>query len=185
MLSRCLPRICLSGMTDIPMATIIWKKSISADFECSGWMLIAVREDGSVTANGEDSYGAAVFLDWKDMKQVDCGDTEAIGLQKDGTILVTREDRRAELEKITDVDRIELNMYQYFAAYRKDGSVWIETYMDDKLQEEAKSWRDIEQVYVSLPDAKTPFILGLKDDGTVASAGIDFITLYREAVKQK
>ena len=153
------------------------------DFSCSGWMLIAVREDGNVTANGEDSDGASVFLDWKDMKQVDCGDTEAIGLRKDGTILVTRKDSRAELEELTDVNRIELDMYRYFAAYRSDGSVWIEAYLDDELQEETRSWTDIKQVYVPFADSK-PFILGLKNDGTVVSTGIDFESLYREAVKE-
>ena len=154
------------------------------DFACSGWMLIAVREDGGVSANGEDSLGAAFFLDWKDIKQVECGDTEAIGLRKDGTILATRESRE-KLRELTDVERIELEMYRYFAAYRSDGSVWIEPYfLDESLLEETRLWKDIKQIHISSFGTETPFVIGLKNDGTVVSAGIDFEALYREGNRQ-
>ena len=94
------------------------------DFASSGWMLIGLREDGSVTANGEDSEGASVFLDWTDMKQVDCGDTEAIGLRENGTILVTSEKREA-IQDLVDIERIELNLETPFVAYGTNGRVYI------------------------------------------------------------
>ena len=154
------------------------------DFACSGWMLIGVREDGGVSANGEDSSGALAFLNWKDMKQVACGDTEAIGLKKDGTLLVTRESRE-ELKELTDVERIELDMYRYFVAYRSDGSVWIDSYyLDESILEETRSWKNIKQICIFAAGTEIPFVLGLKSDGTVVSAGIDFEALYREANSQ-
>ena len=157
-----------------------------ADFSCSGWMLIAVREDGSVTANGEHSGRAAVILDWKDMKQVGCADSEAIGLRKDGTILVMSESR-AELLNLTDVNRIEFKSLLPFVAYRSDGSIWIEPseawpWVSEEMLKETEKWIGVEQVLFSMYDTKTPFILGLKRDGTVSSAGIDFEALYREAL---
>ena len=153
------------------------------DFASSGWMLIGLREDGSVTANGEDSEGASVLLDWTDMKQVDCGDTEAIGLRENGTILVTSEKREA-IQDLVDIERIELNLETPFVAYGTNGRVYIDPIVDDEFMEEIRTWINVKQVLFSHYGTKTSFVLGLKNDGTVVSAGIDFDSLYSDAVER-
>ena len=156
------------------------------DFDCSGWSLVATREDGTVICNGEDSgFLRSLTHTWKDMKQIVCGDTEMVGLRRDGTIVVTAESDspRTELTTLTDVQRIELEMYNYFAAYRSDGSVIIQSYaLDEETLKQIASWKDVVQVYVSSDNA-VGFALGLKSDGTVLSAGVDYDRLYREATE--
>lgn len=153
------------------------------DIACSGWMLIAVREDGRVVANGEDSWSFAKTInDWRDVRQAVCGDTEAIVLHNNGTISATNSSRN-KLEELKNVERIELVMYRYFAAYQKNGSVYIESYVPDELTQLSRTWTDIVQIYTSQPYGGQCFLLGLRTDGTVVSAGIDFNSLYREALK--
>lgn len=159
------------------------------DFDCSGWSLGAVREDGTVISNGEDSSMLRLPTHtWKDMKQVVCGDTKMFGLRRDGIVVETAWNESllsfyTEQTALTDVQRIELEMYNYFAAYRSDGSVVIQySVLDGATLKQTASWKDVVQVYVSSYN-DVGFALGLKSDGTVLSAGMDYDRLYRDAVQ--
>lgn len=137
------------------------------DIDCSGWGLIALREDGTCVVNGEDSWYREITDTWSDLKQVGCGDTLAIGLKKDGTFVATRDDLSEEFYALRDIDHFECSTYNMITAYRKDGTVEVFLHSGDSGNKEVKEWTDIETIL-----AGYPLIVGLKTDGTpIATAG--------------
>ncbi len=147
------------------------------DLDCSGWGLIALKEDGTCVVNGEDSYVYREITDtWTDLKQVGCGDTFAIGLRNDGTFVTSREDSEewpdavsAEFAALRDIDHFECSTYNIITAYRKDGTVELFFDTNDTGNEEIRNWTDIKRIMVSMLYDSEPVIIGIKTDGTLIS----------------
>ena len=151
------------------------------DFDCSGWGLVAVREDGRITAAGEDAYGYGDLLQGRDYIEAVCGDTLAIGLKADGTLVSTREEDFpvGQYEGIVHLQRCFPNVGDSnTVAFRKDGSfVFLSSYLSGPVIEEAESWTGIKRVWMS-PDAG--FVIGLREDGTLIAAGLELEELYSD-----
>ena len=144
--------------------------------------MAGLKSDGTVVARGTDAQSFAdVLRRWNDLKQVVTGDTVAIGLKQDGSLICTPGRWEEQLKDLSGVERIELNMYRYFAAYFEDGRVLIlEAPVGEDALAETKTWTDIRQVYVG-----DGFVLGLKKDGSVVSAGLDFNQLWPEVLSEQ
>lgn len=151
------------------------------DFDCSGWGLVALREDGRIIAAGEDSYGYGDLLQGGGYIEAVCGDSLAIGLKADGTLVSTREEDYpvAQYEGIVHLQRCFPNAGDSTTvAYRKDGSFeFLQAYLPGPVKEEAESWTGIKRVWTS-PVAN--FVLGLREDGTLIAAGLELEELYTD-----
>lgn len=53
---------------------------------------VGLREDGTVVAVGDNSYGQCNVSEWKDIKAIAAGDWHTVGLCKDGTVVSTKPD---------------------------------------------------------------------------------------------
>ena len=147
------------------------------DLDCSGWGLIALRDDGTCVVNGEDSLGYREVTDtWSDLKQVGCGDTFAIGLRNDGIFVTSRENSEnwpdavsKEFAALRDIDHFDCSTYNVITAYRKDGTV--ELFMDsyDTGNETIRNWTDIEKILFLHSFGMDPVIIGIKSDGKLIS----------------
>ena len=151
------------------------------DFDCSGWGLVAVCEDGRIIAGGEDAYSYGELLQGSGYIGAVCGDTLAIGLKTDGTLVSTREDDYpvGQYEGIVHLQRCFPNAGDSTTvAFRKDGSIaFLTPYLSGPVKEEAESWTGIKRIWMS-PDAG--FMLGLREDGTLIAAGLELEELYSD-----
>ena len=135
------------------------------DLACSGWSVIALKEDGTCVVNGLDSGFRTTTDLWVDLKQVECGDTLALGLYSDGTIATTRDDDCSlELLNTEGVDHFTCSVYNQIVAYRADGTVECFRGIGDSGDETVRGWKDIDRVLMF-----EPFIIALKTDGTLIS----------------
>ena len=143
-----------------------WSGSVEnvIDIACSGWGLIALKEDGTCIVNGEDSWYREITDTWTDLKQVDCGDTVAIGLRNDGTFVVTREDYADEFLTMEHVEHFTCSVYSQVVAYRTDGTIEYFQYNGDTGEETVREWTDIERVLLLVP-----IVVALRADGTLIS----------------
>lgn len=53
---------------------------------------VGLREDGTVVAVGDNSYGQCNVSEWKDIKAIAAGDWHTVGLCEDGTVVSTKPD---------------------------------------------------------------------------------------------
>ena len=134
------------------------------DLDCSGWGLIALKADGTCVVNGEDSGYRVITDTWSDLKQVGCGDTLAVGLRNDGTIVSTRDDLSEEFYALRDIDHFECNTYNAITAYRADGTVEFFEHAAASANKTVHNWSDIDKIIITYP-----IVIGLKTDGTLVS----------------
>ena len=128
--------------------------------------LVGVKQDGTVVAVGENSYGQCDVNEWRDIIDVSASYYHTAGLRADGTVIVTGEndDGRCNTQDWKDIVEIDTS-YHNTVGLRADGTVVVAGDNEDG-QCNTEDWNNI--VAVSSGDGVT---LGLKTDGTVVAAG--------------
>ncbi|MBQ3757351.1 MAG: hypothetical protein II873_09575 [Oscillospiraceae bacterium] len=128
----------------------------------SGWLTTGIREDGSVYFWGIDAQTLQPEMTlWRDIKQVCPGDTGAVGLKKDGSLVFTSTALSRCREALTwkNIDRLIWG--ECLIGIRKDGTVIATGFRESDF----RGWTDIVDV--------VPFdgkLVGLKSNGTVVTA---------------
>ena len=125
---------------------------------------VAVKNDGTVVATGDNSYGACNVSGWNNIISVSAGGWLAnAGLKSNGTVVSTK------WGASSDSDIVSVSSGGLFAVVLKsDGTVVVIS----GRRCDTSSWTDIIAV-----SAGFQHVVGLKSDGTVVSA---FIDLYDE-----
>ena len=96
--------------------------------DSSGWLNLAIKEDGTVICSGEDRPLVEDEIStWRDMKQVCAGDCMALGLRRDGTVAVAGDlPWLKELESWDGIDELYLaDENKLVAGIKQDGSLIV------------------------------------------------------------
>ena len=154
------------------------------DVVSSGWLHVALREDGTVICKGTDAPMRREYLaGWRNIVQVAIvGESTVIGLQRDGTVRVAREDLELRPEEgwhdITAIWASE----EYLVGLRKDGTAvaWCSQYYEymqepDQSFRQIEAWSNLESIFV-----QGRSVVGLRRDGGLYSINFDPAILPRE-----
>lgn len=140
--------------------------SNNRSISCSPTHLVALKQDGTVRAYGENDAGQCDvrWSNWRDIVSVETDMDNTIGLRTDGTIVMTRKDDLfiAEASSWKNIVAISVGI-NAIVGLKDDGTI-VKAGMIDMC--DTSSWTDI--VAVSLG---YQHIIGLRDDGTLLSAG--------------
>ena len=162
-----------------------------ADFDCSGIRMAVLTEEGRILDGYLGSNGVVVEEPFKESgfrQVVIC--RGPVGLRPDGTLASSQ----PELAALADVERIEArhnNGNSLLTVYHHDGSAALPFFREDDVISEAGGWTDLaslclhDDFAIQGRDGKPGpqhYILGLRKDGSVVSAGIDFAALYSDAL---
>ena len=127
--------------------------------------IVALREDGTVSATGDNQYGQCNVSDWKDVIAISARDYETVGLKADGTVLTTNSTNY--MEKWTDIIAIDRGGV-HIVGLKADGTVVADHGNNSNEFGECSvsDWKKITAI-----SAGGNHTVGLKADGTVVAAG--------------
>ena len=123
--------------------------------------IVALREDGTVSATGDNQYGQCNVSDWKDVIAISAWGYKTAGLKGDGTVLTTAPNK--ELEKWTNMIAVSQGDI-HTAGLKADGTVVYSP--TDYGAFSVSDWKNITAVSVG-----TNHMVGLRADGTVVATG--------------
>jgi len=132
--------------------------------------LVAVKEDGTVVATGNNDYGQCNVDDWSGVVSVVCDRDVTIGLKSDGTVLAVGENEPSidgvdynvdDFNSWNDIISIYCDGQGNVYGLRTNGTV-VYAGNDKSIQADVSNWCDIVGVFDSI---------ALKSDGTVVVAG--------------
>lgn len=127
---------------------------------------LAVRNDGTVKAGGDNSYGRCNVQGWNDIISVAAGTGHSVGLRKDGTVVATGDnaDGQCNVETWTDIIAIAAG-YKHTVGLRSDGTV-VAAGNNNYQQCNVSSWSRIKNIGCGVYHT-----LGILEDGTVIAVG--------------
>ena len=129
---------------------------------------LAIRDDGTVVATGDNDDKQCNVSGWKDLVSVSAGYSHSVGLRKDGTVVATGENYQGCLDVSDWTDIIDVSTcIDHTVGLKSNGTVVA---VGDNRGGccDVSKWKNI--VDVSAGDEWT---VGLKSDGTVVAAGIN------------
>lgn len=128
--------------------------------------IIALKEDGTVIATGDNRSGQCDVSEWKDIIAVAATESASIGLKSDGTVCaIGRCNYNSNLNEVSSwTDIVAICISDGIVGIKSDGTV-VTTYgiEDDK---EIANWRNIVAI-----DTEWNHTIGLTIDGHVIGAG--------------
>ena len=126
---------------------------------------VAVNNDGTVFATGQNDNGQCDVSHWRDIVAVSAGDYHTVGLKKDGTVVAVgyNEQGQCDLSGWTDIVAVSAGEY-HTAGLKSDGTVVIAC--EEEELKGVSDWTDITSL-----SSGTYHVVGLKKDGTVVAVG--------------
>ena len=128
--------------------------------------VVALKEDGTVVAIGNNEYGQCDVADWTNLVAIDAGFLYTVGLKADGTVLAAgyNDDGRCNVSDWTDITAIRAGSY-HTVGLKTNGTV-VAVGDNDLGQCDVADWTDITAI-----SAREHHTVGLKADGTVVAVG--------------
>ena len=128
--------------------------------------IVALKEDGTAVAIGNNEYGQCDVADWTNLVAIDAGFLYTVGLKADGTVLAAgyNDDGRCNVSDWTDITAIRAGSY-HTVGLKADGTV-VAAGNNKYGQRDVSDWTDIVAI-----KATYGHTVGLKADGTVVAAG--------------
>lgn len=126
-------------------------------FSVGDYHIVAVKNDGTVLAAGENDYGRCNVFGWTDIVEVSIEYSSTVGLKSDGTVVTTDEMDQNEMSKWHGIVSIASGNY-HTVGLKSDGTVVVNNYYD------VSSWCGITAIA-----AGSDHTVGLKADGTVVA----------------
>ncbi len=138
------------------------RKTIAA----GGNHVIAILNDGSVIASGDNSFRQCDVTSWTDVVEVDAGANFSVGLRKNKVVVVAGSNgyNVRDVAGLNNVVKIAAG-YDHVVCLKNDGTV-VAAGRNDSMQCEVSGWTDIISVAAGMSHT-----VGLKADGTVVTAG--------------
>lgn len=148
------------------------------DIDCSGYVYLVVKKDGTVSIGGLDSGSIADEVEsWKDIVQVCAGSSSTVGLRKDGTVVTAGFRYTPDLSDWQNIQSIYKDAANNIYGICKDGTVRCYAPKDEYEngyegstvnQSLVESWTGIEKVIgIYDNEAKEMVVVGLRHDGTI------------------
>ncbi len=128
--------------------------------------IVALKEDGTAVAIGNNEYGQCDVADWTNLVAIDAGFLYTVGLKADGTVLAAgyNDDGRCNASDWTDITAIRAGSY-HTVGLKTNGTV-VAVGDNDLGQCDVADWTDITAI-----SAGENHTVGLKADGTVVAVG--------------
>lgn len=134
--------------------------------------VFAIKNDGTVSACGNNEDGLLNIETWRDIVKIAPGTFHTVGLRKDGTLVVLSDSyvRRSEPQNmeawknVTDV----VTCHMTTIALHSDGTCSVYSVDNRGTFPRNNIWSDIVQI-----DASQTNVVGLRSDGTVAGSGLN------------
>ena len=128
--------------------------------------IVALKEDGTAVAIGNNEYGQCDVADWTNLVAIDAGFLYTVGLKADGTVLAAgyNDDGRCNVSDWTDITAIRAGSY-HTVGLKADGTV-VAAGNNKDGQCDVSDWTDIVAI-----KATYKHTVGLKADGTVVAIG--------------
>lgn len=131
---------------------------------------VAIREDGTVLAAGDSSYGQCGVNDWTDIVSVAAGAYHTVGLRKDGTVLAAGDNRFGQCETGDIRDAVEIEAHGFDTIIRlEDGS--IRCFGAHDYGPLTAGWTDIRDL-----SAGGYALIGITEDGTALATSTSYLT---------
>ena len=150
------------------------------DISSSGWLHLCLLAGGTVAAGGTDGQYMREELDeWQDVVQICAGDTKAVGLKADGTVVHTSGFSLEDLDSWEGVMRLYCNSAaDVVIGLREDGTLLAFT--GGEATEEKRvieTWTDI--AAVKIVESKYCFdgVAAWHPDGSIETVGFDLADL--------
>ena len=130
--------------------------------------IVALKEDGTAVAIGNNEYGQCDVADWTNLVAIDAGFLYTVGLKADGTVLAAgyNDDGRCNVSDWTDITAIRAGSY-HTVGLKADGTV-VAAGNNKDGQCDVSDWTDIVAI-----KATYKHTVGLKADGTVVAVGFN------------
>lgn len=158
--------------TEKPMQLFDDISVLSKTIATGSFHTLAIRENGTVIATGDNRAGQCNVSNWKDIVAVAADAFHSVGLKSDGTVVATP---ILEPNKKFDVGQCNVANWKnivdiavgnaHTVGLKSDGTV-VATGGSRVGQCEVSNWKDIVAI-----SARGVLTLGLKSDGTVVAAG--------------
>ena len=165
-------------------ATLEWDGSVQIhgdweDYSAPDWadievlsvgryrFMVGIRSDGTVVANGNNTWGNLNVTDWSNIVQVACGYRHTLGLKSDGTVLAVGRDtygQRSHAELWTNI--VQIACGEDFSIGLKDDGTVVSAGLKSNGQCNTGFMDDIVQV-----GCGAAHTVALKSDGTVYATG--------------
>ena len=128
--------------------------------------IVALKEDGTAVAIGNNEYGQCDVADWTNLVAIDAGFLYTVGLKADGTVLAAgyNDDGRCNVSDWTGITAIRAGRY-HTVGLKTNGTV-VAVGDNDLGQCDVADWTDITAI-----SARENHTVGLKADGTVVAVG--------------
>ena len=130
--------------------------------------IVALKEDGTAVAIGNNEYGQCDVADWTDITAISAGENHTVGLKADGTVVAVgyNDDGRCNVSDWTDITAIRAGSY-HTVGLKADGTV-VAAGNNKDGQCDVSDWTDIVAI-----KATYKHTVGLKADGTVVAVGFN------------
>lgn len=156
------------------ISSITYKKSFEKVQEAAnivsagGIHSLALNSDGSVVANGDNSFDRCNVGEWENIESVYAGSMCSFGLRSNGTVLSAGDNDfgQCDVENWTDIIAISAGDY-HTVGLKSDGTV-VATGSNQYGQCDVDGWTDI--IAISTGSHHT---IGLKKSGAVLATGYD------------
>lgn len=127
---------------------------------------LAIRDDGTVKAGGDNSYGRCNVQNWTDIVSVAAGTGHSVGLKKDGTVVAVGDNSQGQcnVDSWSDIVAIAAG-YKHTVGLRADGTV-VAVGNNSYQQCNVSSWSKIKSIGCGVYHT-----LGILEDGTVIAVG--------------
>ena len=151
-----------------PYQGIIWNREPQdvISIASSGWVHLALKDDGTVFFAGEDAeYYGDELRQWTDVVSIHPGDMFAAGLKSDGTVVTAdANDWHSTLSIWKDVEILYVSQSNIVIGVCKDRSVWVCS-PNDSFFGEFPEWHDIQKLDTFVLDNGSIGAVGLRSDG--------------------
>jgi len=129
---------------------------------------VALKEDGTVVAVGDNSYGQRNVTPWTKIKAIAAGANHTVGLKEDGTVVAVGDNGydRLNVSAWTNIKAIAAGKF-HTVGLKEDGTVVAVGFSGhDRLN--VSNWTNIKAIA-----AGANHTVGLKEDGTVVAVGLN------------
>lgn len=131
--------------------------------------MLGIKSDGTVVANGNDSWHNLEVDDWTDIIETACGDMHSVGLKSDGTVVACGRDYYGQVSHAmewTDIIQIDAGV-SLTVGLKSDGTVVAEG-ENSHGECETGFMTDVTQI-----SCGASHVVALKSDGTVVACGLN------------
>ncbi len=143
-----------------------WKNIVA--FAAGYEYIVGLRKDGTVVADGEDSYGRCNINDWDDIVAIAAGAFHTVGLKADGTVVAVGKNdyKQCDVKTWRNIVAIAAN-HDITVGLKDDGTVVFAGVINQynlSIKTDFSNWTNIVALSIN-----KDYVLGLKENGTLIS----------------